>query len=302
MTGEHLEQAQVVLIELVEAELGDDDRADHARPVVKRHREQRFIDRFRARNRLRELALRGVARQNGLAGGHDVTRDAVADWNLEHIHRLARRRGEIPAERDRHDHVTVDDEHATVVVIDQRAQLVGDRHADLADIVQAVQLAREALQHLQVRDRADVAHLHAVRFRPLVRAVAEMDEMILAARLRGHHRRFRAGDQLAWVAGVRGSFRETHRKRQPAGRTELLRRDALFDPLGQTGRAHGVGDRHDHGELLTAEAAHDVRATAGRAQRVGELGEDLVTDRVPVHIVRALEVVDVEHQHSDGLV
>ena len=53
--------------------------------------------------------------------------------------------------------IAVEDEHATVVVVDQLAQLVGDRHADLAHVVQAVELAAQALQHLQVRDRADVA-------------------------------------------------------------------------------------------------------------------------------------------------
>ena len=67
------------------------------------------------------------------------------------------RESELAAEGDRHDLVALDHRDAAVVVIDQQPELVGDHLADLAHVVQPVQLAGEALQHLQVRDRADVA-------------------------------------------------------------------------------------------------------------------------------------------------
>ena len=85
-------RAQVVLVELVEAKLGDDDRSDHARAVVERHREERLVDRLRPRNRLCELAFRRIARKNGVAAFNDITRHAIADRDLEHVHRLAGRR------------------------------------------------------------------------------------------------------------------------------------------------------------------------------------------------------------------
>ena len=157
VAGEHLEQPQVVRVELVEAELGDDDRSDHARPVVQRHSQERLVDRLRARDRLRELTLRGVAGEDRVTSGHDVAGDAGAHLDLQHVHRPRGRRRKVTAKGDRHHVVAVDHEHAAVVVIDQRPQLVRDHVADLAHVVEAVELAAQALQHLHVRDRTHVA-------------------------------------------------------------------------------------------------------------------------------------------------
>src|SRR5207253_11156818 len=44
-----------------------------------------------------------------------------------------------------------------VVVVDEEPQLGRDRLADLAHVVEPVELARERLEHLQVRDRPCVA-------------------------------------------------------------------------------------------------------------------------------------------------
>ena len=65
--GEHLEQTQLVLVELVEAELRDDDHADHRRPVEERDGEQRLLDLRRPSNLDAELGLRRIAREERLA-------------------------------------------------------------------------------------------------------------------------------------------------------------------------------------------------------------------------------------------
>ena len=59
------------------------------------------------------------------------------------------------------------DEDPAVVVVDQQAQLVRDRHPDLADVVRAIELAGERLEHLQMRDRADVLAAGVPARRPL---------------------------------------------------------------------------------------------------------------------------------------
>ena len=64
------------------------------------------------------------------------------------------------------------------MVVDEHAQLVDDRLADLADVVQPVELAGEALQHLQVGDRADVA-ADGRRARALAGLLLEEDGLVL---------------------------------------------------------------------------------------------------------------------------
>ena len=43
VAGEHLEQAHVVLVELVDAELRDHDDPDHARAVAERDGDERLV-------------------------------------------------------------------------------------------------------------------------------------------------------------------------------------------------------------------------------------------------------------------
>ena len=57
----HLEQAQIVGVELVEPELRDDDHAGDACAVLERDGEQRLLDLGRALDLLAELVPRGVA-------------------------------------------------------------------------------------------------------------------------------------------------------------------------------------------------------------------------------------------------
>ena len=63
-----------------------------------------------------------------------------------------------------------------------------------------------------------------------------------------------------------------------------------------------VAGAHDDAELLAPEPADDVVRPDGAADGVGQELEQLVADAVAVHVVHALEVVDVEHEHGDRLV
>ena len=118
MAGEHLEQPQVVLVELVEAELGDDDRADDARAVVERDGEDRLLDLRGAFDLDRELALGGVAEEERLTGLDDAACDPLAHTGSQHLGRAAAGRGQL-LEGDRRQLLAVADEDAAVVVVDQ---------------------------------------------------------------------------------------------------------------------------------------------------------------------------------------
>src|SRR5205085_10657295 len=123
---------------------------------------------------------------------------------------------------DRAQLLALEDVDAAIVVVDQLPELVGDGGADLAQLVQAVELAAEALEHLQVRDRAQVALGDAVALRPLDVVAAEDEAAAAAARLDRHHRRLRGGDQLARVHAVLGRRGEAGGDRErPDGREEL---------------------------------------------------------------------------------
>ena len=223
--------------------------------------------------------------------------DALADLRPQQLERQRRDLGgELAAERDRDEVVPVDDEHAAVVVIDQRAELGGDLVADLAHVVQPVQLPAQALQHLQVRDRAHVACGHR-RVGALGPVLLVEDDAVLAVRLRGHHRGLGARAELARVHGVLRAEGEPDRDGDATDRRELELAEPLDETLGDARRVGGVARAHDHAELLAAEPADDVLGPNRGAQRVREQPQQLVADAVAVHVVDALEVVDVEHQH-----
>ena len=199
---EHLEQSNVVLVELVQTELRDDNHACDARAVAQRHGDERLLDRRRPGNARSELAVRGVVNEQGLPRLGAAARDTGADLRAEQLQRQRHRLDdELASERDGNELLAVDDEHATVVVIDQGAQLGGDLVSDLADVVEAVELAAQALEHLHVGDRADVALM-----RRCVRAFARLfvveNDSIFPARLRRHHRRLGARGQLTRVHRV----------------------------------------------------------------------------------------------------
>ena len=72
--------------------------------------------------------------------------------------------------------------------------------------------------------------------------------------------------------------------------------DPLHDPLGER-----VGDLEIADGRMIANSSPPVRHTSSlwrtdRPELVGELGQHLVSDGVPVDVVDALEVVEIEHQ------
>ena len=116
----------------------------------------------------RELVVGGVPDQERLAGLCDPPRHAAADPRGQELDRSARLvREQIAAERDRHQILAVAEEHAAVVVVDELPELVRDREPDPRDVVQPRELPGEALEHLQVRDRAHVVAPRVLLRRPL---------------------------------------------------------------------------------------------------------------------------------------
>ena len=208
---------------------------------------------------------------------------------------------DVAAPGDRDELVAVDDVDAAAVVVDEHPQLVHDRLADLAHVVQPVELAGEALQHLQVGDRADVA-ARARRGGALALLLLEEDGLVLAVRLRGHHGDLGAGDQLARVHRVLGALRDPDRDAEPAGRGELGLGEVVDDPAREAERVARVARGHDHAELLAAEPADDVRGAHDALEEVGQLDEHEVAEAVAVDVVHPLEVVEVEHEHGDRVV
>ena len=126
------------------------------------------------------------------------------------------------------------------------------------------------------------------------------DDSILAAGLRGHHRRFRACGQLARVHRMLGPQGEPDRDGVGPDADGLELGQSPHDSLRDVCRVDRVARGHDHAELLAAQAADDVLGPHAGAQRIGEQAQELVADAVAVHVVDALEVVDVEHQHGNG--
>ena len=166
-------------------------------------------------------------------------------------------------ERDRAQVVALAQHDATVVVVDQEAQLLGDRLADAMDVVEPVQLAGQRLQHLHLRDRAQVARRRR-RVGTLRRRVVVVEhEAVLAVRLRRHHPGLGAHRELARVHRVLGTERDPDRDGHRARRLELLRAEARDEPAGERERGARVARRHDHAELLAADAADDVGAAHG---------------------------------------
>ena len=125
--GQHLEEAEVVRVELVEAELREHQDPDDVGAVSQRHGEQGLLDLRRPFDVVPDAAVRRVAGQERGAGRGHVARHADADLDRQHVEHRARRLGQRAAEGDGPQVVTVAQEDAAVVVIDQQPQLVCDR-------------------------------------------------------------------------------------------------------------------------------------------------------------------------------
>ena len=79
VAGEHFQEANVVLVELVQAELRDHDDADDARSVRQRHDDLRFVDGVGAWKHPRELTVRCIGDEQRLAGLGNSAGDSLAD-------------------------------------------------------------------------------------------------------------------------------------------------------------------------------------------------------------------------------
>jgi hypothetical protein len=88
--------------------------------------------------------------------------------------------------------------------------------------------------------------------------LVEEHDLVLAARLRGHHRCLRARDKLARVHRVLRPLRDADRDRNPPGGAELDVGQRVGQPSRQVEPVTGVAPGHDHAELLAAETADDV--------------------------------------------
>ena len=98
-----------------------------------------------------------------------------------------------------------------------------------------------------------------------------------------------------------GALRDPDRDCDLAGRAEVDLVERVRQPAAEVERVARVAGRHHDAELLAAEAADDVRAAQRAAEKIGEVAKHLVAGPVAVDVVDPLEVVDVEHQHRDGV-
>ena len=78
VAGEHLEQPQVVLVELADPELRERDRADHALAVAQRHGGERLVGRLSVTLQA-DVGLAHVRDEHRLARLRDVAGQALAE-------------------------------------------------------------------------------------------------------------------------------------------------------------------------------------------------------------------------------
>jgi hypothetical protein len=124
---------------------------------------------------------------------------------------------------------------------------------------------------------------------------------VLAAGLGDHHRVVRTRDELPGAAGVLRGLGDADRDGDAPQRSDAPAGDRGSDSFGQLERLCAARARHDHRELLAAHPA-DMRVGAGDGhQRLRHHRQHVVSDTVPVDVVDALEVVDVQHQKRHWL-
>ncbi len=114
--------------------------------------------------------------------------------------------------------------------------------------------------------------------------VGRPDQRVGAVARLGERDADRHGDRELVAAG--GERLQAH------GRAQLL--------AGRDERCQVRHVRHQHDELLAAEARKGVVAAYGGRETRRDLGEHAVAGEVPVRVVDPLEVVDVRDQQPDG--
>ena len=163
-------------------------------------------------------------------------------------------------------------------------------------------LPREALEHLQVGDRAHVARRRRLAVGPLGRRRSSKTTMRFLPRAFAViiADSAQATSSRGFIACSGPCAMPTEIVISPRRRTRP-RASRSVSRAAEAERVARVAGRHDHRELLAAEAADDVGARGrARAQHLGERDEHLVARAVAADVVDALEVVDVEHQQRDA--
>ena len=83
----------------------------------------------------------------------------------------------------------------------------------------------------------------------------------------------------------------------PLAGIEGRRGDTLPQPLADEIGLGEVRIRHDHDELLAAEAAGQIDAANIASQAHGEFPQHRIARVMPMAVVDRLEMIDVKHQH-----
>src|SRR2546426_692410 len=127
-----------------------------------------------------------------------------------------------------------------------------------------------------------------------IRSERHLHDAVLARALGLVHRRVGLADQL-----VRSRFRPRHRHHADAGGhgrgAAEYGADAARESQGRGVGDGGVGLRHQHAELVPAQAPHDVRRAHLAAHRVSHEPQHRVARDVAVRVVHSLEVRSEEH-------
>ena len=157
--GDHLEQAQIVVVEPGQPLLAEHDHAHRA--AIGRHRrhQHRLVDRIGAGDLDRVGHIVGVVDALGAALGKDGAGDSLADLADQVLGVLVLVQLADAVERDRLERPPVLGNHVEParVVIDQRAQLADHDLADLGHRVDGAERPRQRQQQLHLVERTIAA-------------------------------------------------------------------------------------------------------------------------------------------------
>ncbi len=266
-----LEQAEVVVAELVEAAAGERDDPQH--PVLEDEwrQEQRLVERFGPRDVLGSGIDRGIRQVLGDAVGRHPARDPFADPASDEIRRLVEVDLVGRMEGDGDQVLTVEPVDTDVVVVDEAAQLRGHRGGDLGDRGQAGEAGAELVDRLQLGGPASE-----------VRVLLGGPDRDGGLRREGRHRLEVGGrpgpgpvmteiqhpDRIIAVEERRGADRveallHHGRPERPASHVVAVgrheQRPALVDCIRRKGGRRGVTDR---GEVRGRQTARQLRDDA----------------------------------------
>ncbi len=145
------EEPKVVIGELVEPELREDEDAEHA--IVEDHRreEHRFVEVVLGPRDRRRARVRGrIAEVLGDAMFGDPAGDALAQGEPEHVGRLVDVLTDLAEHRHGDEVLTDQSVDPGVVIVDQLAELAGDRLADLVDAREPAEASPQLLDRLEL--------------------------------------------------------------------------------------------------------------------------------------------------------